>query len=151
LIANTNVRVGSKVQAFRLLRPQLCQQRHLRRFQLSFELLQHQRGLRARSFDTRNRLFFGGSFGLPYNFRLSPFMIASSGSPFNITTTNDLNNDSIFNDRPGFVSAATCPTTVNAHPPHTYCTPLGTFDARARRWRKDHPHQLRHWSIACSR
>src|SRR5580698_3419232 len=51
------------------------------------------------------------------------------GSPFNITTTNDVNNDSIFNDRPGFVSSATCPATVNTPPSTVYCTPLGTFDA----------------------
>jgi hypothetical protein len=57
-------------------------------------------------------------------------MIASSGSPFNITTTNDLNDDSIFNDRPGFVSTVTCPTTVNTPPSTTYCTPLGTFNAQ---------------------
>jgi hypothetical protein len=82
------------------------------------------------SFDTRSRLFFGGSFGLPYNFRLSPFLIAASGNPFNLTTTNDLNNDSIFNDRPGFVSSATCPAVVAPTPPSTtYCTPLGTFNA----------------------
>src|SRR5208282_5764362 len=82
------------------------------------------------SFDFRNRLFFGGSFGMPYNIRLSPFLIASSGSPFNITTTNDLNNDSIFNDRPGLVSTATCPTVVTpTAPSNVYCTPLGTFDA----------------------
>jgi hypothetical protein len=82
------------------------------------------------SFDFRNRLFFGGSFAFPYNVRLSPFIVASSGGPFNITTTNDLNNDSIFEDRPGLVSSATCPTVVTPTPPSTvYCTPLGTFDA----------------------
>jgi len=67
---------------------------------------------------------------LPYAIRLSPFMVASSGSPFNITSGTDLNGDSIFNDRPGLVSTATCPSVV---PPATgssvYCTPLGTFDA----------------------
>jgi hypothetical protein len=56
-------------------------------------------------------------------------MFATSGSPFNITTTNDLNNDSIFNDRPGLISTATCPTTVNTTSSSVYCTPLGTFDA----------------------
>ncbi|HEX9222178.1 MAG TPA: hypothetical protein VF860_02515, partial [Candidatus Acidoferrales bacterium] len=52
------------------------------------------------SFDTRHRVFFGGSVGLPAGFRLSPFMIASSGSPFNITTGQDLYGDAIFNIRP---------------------------------------------------
>ncbi len=54
------------------------------------------------SFDTRHRLFFGGTIGLPYAFRLSPFMILNSGSPYNVTVGQDLNNDTILNDRPEF-------------------------------------------------
>ncbi len=53
-------------------------------------------------YDIRNRLFVGGTIGLPYAFRLSPFVIASSGIPYNVTTGEDNNNDSIFNDRPAF-------------------------------------------------
>ncbi|HEY6229153.1 MAG TPA: hypothetical protein VI282_18700, partial [Verrucomicrobiae bacterium] len=54
------------------------------------------------AFDVRHRLFLGGSISMPYQFRLSPFVIATSGSPFNITSGQDTNNDSIFNDRPTF-------------------------------------------------
>jgi len=54
------------------------------------------------AFDIRQRLFLGGTVGLPYAFRLSPFVIASSGIPFNITTGQDNNGNSIFNDRPAF-------------------------------------------------
>jgi Carboxypeptidase regulatory-like domain len=61
------------------------------------------------AFDTRQRLFVGGSIGLPKGFRFSPFLIASSGSPFNITTGQDLFGDSTFNIRP-FV--ATCSGTL---------------------------------------
>ncbi|MGA2418533.1 MAG: carboxypeptidase regulatory-like domain-containing protein [Candidatus Acidiferrum sp.] len=53
-------------------------------------------------YDIRNRLFLGGTVGLPYAFRLSPFVIAQSGAPYNVTTGEDNNNDSIFNDRPAF-------------------------------------------------
>jgi len=53
-------------------------------------------------YDIRNRLFLGGTVGLPYAFRLSPFVIAQSGTPYNITTGQDNNDDSIFNDRPAF-------------------------------------------------
>ncbi len=130
LIANTNVRVGSKVQLFGyyVLNYANSDTSGVSSFPSNSYNIGADYG-RA-SFDTRNRLFFGGSFALPYNFRLSPFMIASSGSPFNITTTNDLNNDSIFNDRPGLVSTATCPNVVTPTPPSsTYCTPLGTLDA----------------------
>ena len=37
------------------------------------------------SFDTRHRVFMGGTVGLPRGFRLSPFMIFNSGSPYNVT------------------------------------------------------------------
>ena len=56
-------------------------------------------------------------------------MVVSSGSPFNITAPNDINGDSIFNDRPGLVSSATCAHTTNTPPSTIYCTPIGTFDA----------------------
>ena len=57
-------------------------------------------------------------------------MVASSGSPFNITSPNDLNGDSVFNDRPGLLTRATCSTVVPPPSSNVYCTPLGTFDAR---------------------
>jgi len=53
-------------------------------------------------FDVRHRVFLGGSITMPMQFRLSPFVIASSGSPFNVTLGQDVNNDSIYNDRPTF-------------------------------------------------
>src|SRR5262249_12382045 len=40
----------------------------------------------------------------PHGFRVTPFMVANSGAPFNIITGQDLNGDSIFNDRPSFAS-----------------------------------------------
>jgi hypothetical protein len=64
------------------------------------------------AFDIRHRVFFGGTIGLPYAFRLSPFMTASSGGPYNITTGQDLNGDSIFNDRPAVATANSLPANV---------------------------------------
>jgi hypothetical protein len=72
-------------------------------------------------FDVRNRLFLGGTIALKYGFRASPFIVANSGSPFNITTGTDLNGDSIFNDRPALASAATLPGNLRE-------TPWGNFD-----------------------
>ena len=69
---------------------------------------------------TRNRFFVGGSVSMPYGFSFSPFLVVSSGRPFNITLGKDLNGDSIFNDRPAF-SATACPTC-------TGLTPLGYFN-----------------------
>ena len=64
------------------------------------------------AFDVRHRVFFGGNMGLPYNFRLSPFLVAQSGVPFNITTGQDVNGDSIFNDRPAFAAPQSLPQNV---------------------------------------
>jgi uncharacterized membrane protein YgcG len=130
LITNTNVRIGSKVQFFGyyVLNYANSDTSGVSSFPSNSHNVSADYG-RA-SFDIRNRLFFGGSFALPYAFRLSPYMIASGSSPFNITTRNDYNDDSVFNDRPGLVSTATCPVVVTpTFPSTTYCTPLGTFDA----------------------
>jgi uncharacterized membrane protein YgcG len=54
------------------------------------------------TFDRRNRLFLGGNVTLPHYISLSPFIVVSSGSPFNVTLGRDLNGDSVFNDRPAF-------------------------------------------------
>jgi hypothetical protein len=71
------------------------------------------------SFDIRHRLFMGGTVGLPKGFRLSPFLIASSGIPFNITTGTDPFQDSQFNLRP--VLAPSCASA-------TYVTKFGCFN-----------------------
>jgi len=54
------------------------------------------------AFDIRHRLFLGGSISLPHMFRLSPFLAASSGTPFNVTSGTDANHDSVFTDRPTY-------------------------------------------------
>ncbi len=74
------------------------------------------------AFDVRNRVFVGGTISLPYALRLSPFIIADSGSPFNIIVGQDLNGDSIFNDRPALASTAGPGGQV-------YVTPYGTFNS----------------------
>jgi len=73
-------------------------------------------------FDVRDRGVVGGTISLPYAFRLNPFIIVSSGVPFNITVGQDVNGDSIFNDRPGPVTASTLPSNIRV-------TQWGTFNA----------------------
>jgi hypothetical protein len=77
-------------------------------------------------FDVRHRVVVGGTLSMPYAFRLSPFVIVSSGQPYNITLGQDLNGDSIFNDRPMLASTATC--SVPKISSGFACTPLGTFN-----------------------
>lgn len=54
------------------------------------------------SFDIRYRVFMAGSLNLPHYITLSPFIVAFAGAPYNVTLGRDLNNDSVFNDRPEF-------------------------------------------------
>jgi hypothetical protein len=77
-------------------------------------------------FDVRHRAFVGGSIEVPHLFRLSPFIVINSGRPFNITTGQDNNGDSIFNDRPILQSQTTCSQVQVSG--SLYCTPLGTFN-----------------------
>jgi hypothetical protein len=74
------------------------------------------------AFDVRNRVFFGGTISLPHGFRVSPFMVANSGPPFNVILGPDLNGDSLFNDRPALASvdpgaaAASCAAATPSQP-----------------------------------
>jgi uncharacterized membrane protein YgcG len=79
------------------------------------------------AYDIRDRVFFGGTISLPKGFRLNPFTIFNSGTPFNVTVPLDLLGTSILNDRPALVSAATCPT-VTTVGTNILCTQLGTFN-----------------------
>ena len=56
------------------------------------------------SFVHRNFVVVGGSYQLPLHISLSPFVLAQSGTFYNITTGTDRNFDGQFNDRPYFVS-----------------------------------------------
>ena len=53
-------------------------------------------------FDIRNRAFVGGTVGLPLRLQAAPFVLMSSGLPFNITTGQAFDGDGVFNARPAF-------------------------------------------------
>ena len=67
------------------------------------------------SFDVRNRLFLIGTYAAPHFFRFSPFIVANSGQPFNITLSQDQNGDSFFNDRPSFGTAGAPDVITNSY------------------------------------
>ncbi len=56
------------------------------------------------SLDIRSRMFLGGSVRAPFRIQLSPFILASSGRPYDITTGFDNNLDGVKNDRPGLAN-----------------------------------------------
>jgi len=74
--------------------------------------------------DVRQRVMLMGSVTLPGDVRLSPFVIASSGGPFNITVGRDLNGDTVFSDRPAYATDASQPGVVD--------TPWGLLDPNPR-------------------
>jgi hypothetical protein len=72
------------------------------------------------SFDVRHRAYAGGSIELPWQVTLNPFVMASSGAPFNITTGIDSNGDRLFTDRPAFAGGQRGPNVRE--------TAFGAFD-----------------------
>ena len=69
-------------------------------------------------------MFAFANYSAPYGFRISPFLSASSGAPFNLQLNQDNNGDSFFNDRPVFADAGSNPAAVDT-------TRYGTFDVSA--------------------
>jgi hypothetical protein len=72
--------------------------------------------------DVRHRLSVGGVIDLPRGFHLSPLFLLKSGTPYNIVLADDVNGDTIFNDRPAFATDVSRPSVV--------FTPLGAFDTQ---------------------
>jgi Carboxypeptidase regulatory-like domain len=64
------------------------------------------------AFVSRNQAFVGGSLDLPKGFRLSPFMIAQTGRPYNITLGEDVYGTGVFNTRPA-VAPAGAPNSIS--------------------------------------
>ncbi|MBB5345432.1 TonB-dependent receptor [Tunturibacter empetritectus] len=58
------------------------------------------------SFAHKSFAVVGGSWQLPYSFSASPFIIAQSGTPYNLTTGLDPTGSSIYNQRPFFENGA---------------------------------------------
>src|SRR5262249_41512032 len=54
--------------------------------------------------DRRNFVNITSMISLPHGFRLTPFVVISSGGPFNITTGTDDNLDTVINDRPAGIN-----------------------------------------------
>ncbi|MBS1874058.1 MAG: TonB-dependent receptor [Acidobacteria bacterium] len=74
--------------------------------------------------DIRHRFFLGGSVATRWGIRLSPFITAHSGAPFNIVAGRDFNGDLIINDRPAFASAS------QVGQPNIVSTPWGIFNTK---------------------
>jgi hypothetical protein len=71
--------------------------------------------------DARQRFTIEGVFSARWGLRFSPFLIVSTGRPFNITIGRDLNGDTLFTERPALASSSTALASLVA-------TRWGTFD-----------------------
>jgi hypothetical protein len=120
LLANGNVRLGRRFSLFAF-------------YQLQNERddIQSSTSFPSNSYDLaadfgrsgrigKSRLFVDGSVSLPWQISMTPFLVAGTGIPFNITTGTDLNGDTIYNDRPAFATDLSRPSVVR--------TPFGIFD-----------------------
>jgi hypothetical protein len=72
------------------------------------------------SYDVRHFFYANGWYQAPHGFSLNTFMIANSGSPFNIITGRDTNGDTLFTERPAFAT--------DLNKTGVIVTPLGAFD-----------------------
>ena len=84
--------------------------------------------------DVRNRFVMGTNLPLRYGFSLSPFVIAQSGTPYNITTGRDSNGDSFATERPSLVkglTAAQCSGGTYAYEPAFGCFDLNPANGTA--------------------
>ena len=82
-------------------------------------------------FIARNMLFMMGNYSAPWALHISPFVVAQSGRPYNVTLPTDpLNN--FFNQRPGVVASSLCaaPATMPTTPGQYVQTTFGCLDTQ---------------------
>ena len=120
LILNTRIQMGQKLSLFGYYTLNYANSDTAGASYMPTTPLDISRDYGRASFDVRNRFFLGGNIALPVGFRIFPFMIASSGSPFNITTGQDVYGDAQFNARPNLGTCSAGATGVKS-------TPYGCF------------------------
>lgn len=82
------------------------------------------------STDIRHRFAFGGTWSSPWwGLTFNPFILASSGAPFNIITGADTNLDGQFMERPSFAPAGVACAGPNK-PANVVCTEFGNFNVQ---------------------
>ncbi len=79
-------------------------------------------------FDLRHRFSFVGNYVAPWwGLTFSPFVLATSGAPFNIITGEDTNLDGVAVERPSFAPAGVA-CSGPTKPANIVCTPFGNFN-----------------------
>jgi hypothetical protein len=75
-------------------------------------------------FASRNMVFMMANYTGPWAIRFNPFLIAQSGKPYNVVTSNDLTGDNFFNNRPSAVDSSLCTGAQSRYAP----TQFGCLD-----------------------
>ena len=104
--------------------------------------LSQSRGRVGRCTRAAHRVSFGGSINLPDDFAIYPFVTWTSALPFNITSGNDTNLDSVFTDRPSLARRRTG---------RCGCDAVRRLQSQPAAGRGGHPAELRHRPDATSR
>jgi hypothetical protein len=112
LIVNSNIRVGTKFSLFGFYMLNYANSDTAGPSTFSSNPYDLGQDYGRAAFDVRHRVFLGGTIALPHAFRLSPFLVAQSGPPFNITVPTDLNGTTVLNSRPSFASSLSNPADV---------------------------------------
>jgi hypothetical protein len=76
--------------------------------------------------DVRHRFVMGTSIPLPLQITMNPFIVVQSGTPYNITTGLDPNDDGIFAARPELLAAVTAGNCAGAN--LVYTRQFGCFN-----------------------
>ena len=121
LIVNSNIRAGTKLSLFGFYMLNYANSDTAGPSTFSSNPYDLRQDYGRASFDVRHRVFFGGTMALPHAFRLSLFLVAQSGPPFNITVPTDLSGTTVLNSRPAFAGNL-------SNPANLVVTQFGAFD-----------------------
>ncbi len=82
------------------------------------------------SYDVRQRVFLSGSYTAPHLISISPLLIASSGSPYNISSGIDVYGDNVLNNRAVVLPAGSITENVTSTNPKTGLPQTQTYYAK---------------------
>lgn len=121
LVTNFNIRAGAKVTAFGFYTLSYASSDTAGVASSPMNPYNIYEDYGPASFISRHQAFVGGSVLFPHGIRASPFLIASTGRPFNIILGQDVFGTSVFNSRPALAAPGATGANIVA-------TQFGTFN-----------------------